>query len=323
MHVHSFRPTSDGLLPSINMAEILEDERIFFRHAARYYAGKEPKKSYRKGDGDLHLTSHRVFFSAVEGGIIFETVWANVLKPHYSLRSQERKIVLLDLDSARSTTDGQAALFVLTGNDDLGNALENLRSHVNRLLSGTKTTRVGGSGGEPRGTSHTAAKIGVQRDRVIKLRKDLLESDIVLKKQYQDLVEHRMIMTDEEFWDNKRWETDDNFMMSSSSNKGKLLSLYSDIQTCGDRDKKLDMTAEIVQEIFTMKPAVKRAYEDLVPTTLTGEEFWARYLQSEYYQQDKGGNASSFTGIHYSTLLHFMHTNKYIEVKNEMQLPLY
>ena len=70
------------------MSEILEGESIFFRHAAKYYAGGSKVKArdkYLKGDGDLCLTSHRILFNAASGGENFETVWANVSKDIFSV----------------------------------------------------------------------------------------------------------------------------------------------------------------------------------------------------------------------------------------------
>ena len=58
------------------MPEIKDDERIIFRHSAEYYEGKVPKDKYGKGAGDLLITTHRVFFQSMEGGVIFEAVWS-------------------------------------------------------------------------------------------------------------------------------------------------------------------------------------------------------------------------------------------------------
>jgi len=50
------------------------------------------------------------------------------------------------------------------------------------------------------------------------------------------------------------------YFFSASMKKGRLISLFSDIQRSGDQNNKITITAEIIEDIFNMYPAVKRAY---------------------------------------------------------------
>ena len=110
-------------------SEITEDERILFRHSAEYYNGKAPKQKFARGAGDLLLSTHRVFFQSAGGGMVFETVWSNIAQDQYSPGSDARVMFLLSVSTALSTTNGENALFLLTGNDNLRNALEDNRGH--------------------------------------------------------------------------------------------------------------------------------------------------------------------------------------------------
>lgn len=45
---------------------------------------------------------------------------------------------------------------------------------------------------------------------------------------------------------------------------------------------------EEIRQIFLMYPAVHRAYEEKVPLELSEEQFWRKYLESEYFHRDRG-----------------------------------
>jgi len=43
-----------------------------------------------------------------------------------------------------------------------------------------------------------------------------------------------------------------------------------------------------MRQIFVLNPAVHKAYEEKVPLELSDEQFWRRYLESEYFHRDRG-----------------------------------
>jgi len=45
---------------------------------------------------------------------------------------------------------------------------------------------------------------------------------------------------------------------------------------------------EEIRQIFLMYPAVHKAYEEKVPLELSEEQFWRKYLESEYFHRDRG-----------------------------------
>jgi len=47
-----------------------------------------------------------------------------------------------------------------------------------------------------------------------------------------------------------------------------------------------------MRQIFIMYPAVHRAYEAKVPLELSEEQFWRKYLESEYFHRDRGHTGS-------------------------------
>ena len=52
--------------------------------------------------------------------------------------------------------------------------------------------------------------------------------------------------------------------------------------------KKVKLGVEEMRQIFIMYPAVHRAYEEKVPLDWSEEQFWRKYLESEYFHRDRG-----------------------------------
>jgi transcription initiation factor TFIIH subunit 1 len=70
----------------------------------------------------------------------------------------------------------------------------------------------------------------------------------------------------------------------SSSIKSSL-----DIQISGNIvSKPIRLGVDEIRQIFIMYPAVHAAYEEKVPLELSEEQFWRKYLESEYFHRDRG-----------------------------------
>lgn len=52
--------------------------------------------------------------------------------------------------------------------------------------------------------------------------------------------------------------------------------------------KPIKLGVEEMRQIFIMYPAVYEAYEEKVPLELSEEQFWRKYLESEYFHRDRG-----------------------------------
>ena len=249
------------------MPEYMDDERVLFRHQADFTRNKDSL-----GDGYISLTTHRIFFESKSGAVLFQTSWSNVDKDKYSPATHARVMARFELVG---TDDFVVA--TLTGSDNLRNALEELRSQV--AVSRKLATTVGAK----QGRQNVAAPNSVKRMAVssAELKSSLLDADIVLRKQYTELVTEQKIMSDDEFWATKKWLLDDISSSTTQNKRGRLISMFSEI----DKEKTITVTAEVIQSIFEMYPAVRRAFEDKVPTEYSEAEFWTRYFSSEYYAQ--------------------------------------
>lgn len=73
-----------------------------------------------------------------------------------------------------------------------------------------------------------------------------------------------------------------------------------DIQINGNVSKPIKLGVEEMRQIFIMYPAVHDTYEEKVPLELSEEQFWRKYLESEYFHRDRGrvgSSARSVTGL--------------------------
>lgn len=60
-----------------------------------------------------------------------------------------------------------------------------------------------------------------------------------------------------------------------------------DLLDIGTR-KPIRLGVEEMRQIFILYPAVHKAYEAMVPLELSEEQFWRKYLESEYFHRDRG-----------------------------------
>jgi hypothetical protein len=76
--------------------------------------------------------------------------------------------------------------------------------------------------------------------------------------------------------------------------RGALTALLTDGAVVNTQGKmKVVITPEIACNIFRLYPAVKQAYNDNVPVSMSESEFWTKYFLSEYYNRGKGESAYS------------------------------
>ncbi|CAO3636561.1 unnamed protein product [Mucor hiemalis] len=60
-------------------------------------------------------------------------------------------------------------------------------------------------------------------------------------------------------------------------------------------DIKYTLTSQIIHNIFTEFPSVKRAYDTNVPDKMTEQAFWKRFLASEFFHRSRTGGRSQLT----------------------------
>jgi len=66
-----------------------------------------------------------------------------------------------------------------------------------------------------------------------------------------------------------------------------------DLLDIGTRNP-IQIGVEEMRQIFILYPAVHKAYEAMVPLELSEEQFWRKYLESEYFHRDRGRLGTHF-----------------------------
>lgn len=158
---------------------------------------------------------------------------------------------------------------------------------------------------------------------LIATRSSLLASDPALRAQHRLLVIDNGTLSEEDFWEtHHRLVADEYAKISGRKDAGMSSALKSSLdlgisrsgaagskkkKSGGDNkddDKKDDKSSssnksssisgvvhlgvEEIRQIFLMYPAVHSAYEEKVPLELSEEQFWRKYLESEYFHRDRG-----------------------------------
>ena len=123
-------------------------------------------------------------------------------------------------------------------------------------------------------------------------RSSLLASNPTLRSQHKYLVEESKTVSEDDFWNTHTNLLEEEYArISGIARAGTSSLLQSHLQVLTGR---ITLGVEEMRQIFIMYPAVHKAYEEKVPLELSDEQFWRKYLESEYFHRDRGrvGSAS-------------------------------
>mmetsp|Transcript_15947 Transcript_15947/g.44116 ORF Transcript_15947/g.44116 Transcript_15947/m.44116 type:complete len:337 (+) Transcript_15947:425-1435(+) len=117
-------------------------------------------------------------------------------------------------------------------------------------------------------------------------RSSLLASNPTLRSQHKYLVEESQTVSEEDFWKTHSSLLEEEYArISGITRAGTSSLLQSHLQYLTGR---ITLGVEEMRQIFIMYPAVHKAYEEKVPLELSDEQFWRKYLESEYFHRDRG-----------------------------------
>ncbi|KAG1139245.1 hypothetical protein G6F37_009903 [Rhizopus arrhizus] len=129
-------------------------------------------------------------------------------------------------------------------------------------------------------------------------RKALLTSSKELQTLHKELVVVGKSVDEEEFWASPyvkriRQKLKKDALSREGKQKGKssrMVELKPGQQE--GTDIKYTLTSQIIHNIFTEFPSVKRAYDANVPDKMTEQVFWKRFLASEFFHRSRTGGRS-------------------------------
>jgi transcription initiation factor TFIIH subunit 1 len=117
-------------------------------------------------------------------------------------------------------------------------------------------------------------------------RSSLLASNPTLRSQHKYLVEESNTVSEDDFWNTHRSLLEEEYArISGIARAGTSSLLQSHLQVLTGR---ITLGVEEMRQIFIMYQAVHKAYEEKVPLELSDEQFWRKYLESEYFHRDRG-----------------------------------
>jgi transcription initiation factor TFIIH subunit 1 len=117
-------------------------------------------------------------------------------------------------------------------------------------------------------------------------RSSLLAANPSLRSQHQYLVQETETLTEEDFWKTHQDLLEEEYArISGMTRAGTSSLLQSHLQLLTGR---VTLGVEEMRQIFILYPAVHKAYEEKVPLELSDEQFWRKYLESEYFHRDRG-----------------------------------
>jgi transcription initiation factor TFIIH subunit 1 len=269
---------------------------------------------YKKSVGRLDLTEDGLKFLPSNNGIIVAEVtvsWSQVTKHQVSPANHPKsllKIVLVE-------EAGKPLTFQFTSRPDLEKArkeisqrLQWFRSqHVSQpsppSISGTK--RHHGEMKSPSSSSTPLASVGkttstsfgeLDTTSLAVTRSCLLARNPSLRAQHHYLVEESKTLDEDDFWKTHQDLLEEEYArIAGITRAGTSSLLQSHLSTLTGR---ITLGVEEMRQIFIMYPAVHKAYEEKVPLELSDEQFWRKYLESEYFHRDRGkiGAASRRNG---------------------------
>jgi transcription initiation factor TFIIH subunit 1 len=117
-------------------------------------------------------------------------------------------------------------------------------------------------------------------------RSSLLAANPSLRSQHQYLVQETTTLTEDDFWNTHQDLLEEEYArISGMTRAGTSSLLQAHLQLLTGR---VTLGVEEMRQIFSLYPAVHKAYEEKVPLELSDEQFWRKYLESEYFHRDRG-----------------------------------
>ncbi|KAA8523510.1 hypothetical protein F0562_009933 [Nyssa sinensis] len=123
----------------------------------------------------------------------------------------------------------------------------------------------------------------------------LLQEDSELQKLHKQFVIGG-VLTEAEFWATRKKLLDGDAGRMPKQRVGLKSAMLWDVKPSADGKSNrvtLNLTPEIVHQIFAEKPAVHQAFLNFVPSKMTEKDFWTKYSKAEYFLRSKNAVAAA------------------------------
>ncbi|KAL7477126.1 hypothetical protein ACHAW6_002939 [Cyclotella cf. meneghiniana] len=257
------------------------------------------------------------------GVIALQLPWINIVKHQVSPANHPKSLLkIIQRDSCNNAAPDKTSshTFQFLTRNGLESARREISSRLAKLKSDDSTTAIGrkrprdekssdaddkddANDSKLKRQSSPPSSTYITHDPVALLatRSSLLASDPALRSQHRLLVVQNGTLSEDDFWETHSRLVADEYArisgrvcggMSSSIKSSLDLGLASSGvgggRSGGAGAGVIHLGVEEMRQIFLMYPAVHRAYEEKVPLELSEEQFWRKYLESEYFHRDRG-----------------------------------
>ena len=240
---------------------------------------------FKKNMGNLTLARSGMTFRSASGETVIE--WHKVSKHQVTPVAYPKSLLKLIL------SDGSNATFQFKDRP----TLESARNDVSEYLRSFRKpdTAPSSSTAPMNGKKRSLAEISAAQSKasfedlepnvLAVARSTVLAAHPYLRHQHQHLVEESKTVSEDDFWKtHERLLGEEYARMAGLTKAGSSSILQSHVPASG----RVTLGVEEMRQIFILYPAVHKAYEEKVPLELSDEQFWRKYLESEYFHRDRG-----------------------------------
>ncbi|GKY93712.1 hypothetical protein MPSEU_000338400 [Mayamaea pseudoterrestris] len=241
---------------------------------------------HKKQQGALTLTSEQLTFQTRASSSSLAVIpWSTVSKHQVSPATYPKPLLKIILQNSTNLT------FQLANRNDL----EGVRNEItDRLLRSRSSDNINGSATKKRTLtdvyrndkiSNATAFDDLDPTVLAVTRSALLAANPALRKQHSHLVCETQTLAENDFWETHQSLLEEEYAKISGVRKSGTSSFFASHLPSSGR---IVLGVEEMRQIFILYPAVHKAYEEKVPLELSDEQFWRKYLESEYFHRDRG-----------------------------------
>lgn len=270
----------------------------------------EGHASYKKQDGVLALSGDGKTISWMPNNTSSSASPLNIAVSTITNLKQtpvsNPKVMLKVYTQLPGQTEPTDQTFTFTSPSSARKEADSIKDALSRAIQALKSNQIDGS--DPNAGASAAMAIasaisGGKRDGNIwgddeKLRSDvslqqsLFKADPNLQKIFMESRRTKPESISDMAFTSQFWAARVHLLRAHAIEKGQNRGSYNVLSilkpTTEDNMKKLNISREQIQLVFTQHPLVKRVYDIEVPKPLREEEFWSRFFQSRLLKKLRG-----------------------------------
>lgn len=226
------------------------------------------------------LTPSVLQFKSIDTNTSFEIALNSIKNLQATKDSSPKMIIKIIYNETKDSDEGDKDIrLTFTNKPTMNNIKECLQTIVSRQRITIESNQ-----------STPTVKLGLSDDNLLKnheLQQKLLNEDKNLRSIFTQSVIH-FKLSPTIFW-SSRLNILRTYALTVNQDRG-MYNVLSTIKPVATSDNKVhvNVTRNIIEEIFKTYPIVKKAFDDLVPVKFSEGEFWSRFFNSKLFRRLRG-----------------------------------